>query len=105
GCLLETGAHGLDNGHHSVAKRLPNFVLSEDDGFREAVDEIPALHFHGARLTLPRVRRPEVDLDLLGPTLANQKVIVLPNVLPDGTPTTTLGRRIVRCLRCVCEIK
>src|SRR5713101_6392869 len=24
----------LDNGHHSVAKRLPNFVLSEDDGLR-----------------------------------------------------------------------
>src|SRR5205807_8281110 len=68
GCLLETGAHGLDNGHHSVAKRLPNFVLSEDHGLREAVDEIPALHVHGARLTLPRVGRPEVDLDLLGPT-------------------------------------
>src|SRR5207245_1410348 len=45
--------------------------------------EIPALDVHGALLTLPRVRRTEGDLDLLGPTLANQKVIVLPYVLPD----------------------
>src|SRR5436309_7236104 len=83
GGLLETGAHGFDNGHHRVAQRLPNVVLSENDGLREAVDEIPALHVYGALLTVPRVGRTEVDLDLLGPTLANQKVIVLPNVLPD----------------------
>src|SRR4029453_15417611 len=83
GCLLETGAHGRDNGHHSVAKRLPNVVLSEDDALREAVDEIPALHVYGALLTVPRVGRTEVDLDLLGPTLANQKVIVFPSFFPD----------------------
>ena len=66
-----------------VAERLPDVVLTEDDALREAIDEIPALHFHGALFTLPRVGRPEVDLDLFGPTLADQKVIVLPNVLLD----------------------
>src|SRR6266478_8971021 len=69
GCLLETRAHRLDNGHHRVLQRLPNFVLSEDNALREAADEIPALHVHGALLAVPRVGRTEVDLDLLGPTL------------------------------------
>src|SRR5262249_33194056 len=79
--LLETGAHGLDNRHHGVAKRLADFALCEDKGLRKAIQEIPALHFHAALVTLPRVDRPERHLDLFGSPLANQKVVLSAHVL------------------------
>src|SRR5216683_3568845 len=80
---LEAGTNRLDDCRHGLAKRLTNFVLGEDDRLRDAVGEVPSLHFHRSWFMLSGAGRTERDLELLGLTLTNQEIVVFPDVLQD----------------------
>src|SRR2546426_7986353 len=80
---LEAGTNRLDDCRHGLTKRLADFVLGEDDRLRDAVGEVPSLHFHCSWFTLPGAGRTERDLELLGLTLTNQEIVVFPDVLQD----------------------
>ena len=82
GSPLEAGTNRLDDRHDGLAERFTNFFLIENDRLRDAVGEIPPLHFHGAAVP-PGAGRTERDLDLFGLTLTDQEVVVFPDVLQD----------------------
>src|SRR2546426_11186534 len=80
---LEAGTNRFDDCRHWLAKRLANFVLGEDDRLRDAVGEVPSLHFHRSWFMLSGASRTERDLELLGLTLTNPEIVLFPDVLPD----------------------
>src|SRR6266404_5949638 len=73
----------LDDRRHRLPQGFADFLFSDDDRFREAVDEVSPLDLHHAELIVDGPCGAQGDLDLLGLTLAHQQVVVLPDVLDD----------------------
>src|SRR5204863_2352515 len=80
---LETRPHRLDDRHDGLAERFANLLVGDDDGLRDAVDQVATLDLHRPPIAAHRVGGTERDLDLLGPPLTDEEIVVLANVLDD----------------------
>src|SRR5438309_173873 len=80
---LQARADCLDNRHDGLAQRLADLLVRDHDGLRDAIDEVAPLDLHGAPVAAHRIGGAERHLDLLGPPLAHEQVVVLADVLDD----------------------
>src|SRR3989449_2465638 len=79
---LQNDANRIDDDIDALVQRLANFFIGHDDALRYTLHEIAAFDFHCPRL-IERMRGPDLDLDLLGRALADQKVVFSLDVLRD----------------------
>src|SRR5215218_902347 len=72
----------VDDLHERLLERGAHLLGGEHDGLGQAGDEVAAADL-GLDLLLERVRRPDLELDLLGGLLADQELVLLLDVVDD----------------------
>jgi len=69
--------------HRRLLKGLQGLVRGNYDGLRESRYQVPSAHLHGHQLRTA-VRRADIDLDLLGSPLTDQKIVLLSHITHQG---------------------
>src|SRR5262245_5462348 len=79
---LEGHADALDDCGHDLRKRVSHFLVGQDEGLRDPLDEIPPLDLHRHRL-VERMSGADFHLHLLGGPLPDEQVVLAFDVLND----------------------
>src|ERR1051326_4227208 len=79
---LQGDTDGLDDRGDRLAERLADLFVADDEGFRDAFDEVASLDLH-RHLVVERERRADLHLDLLRRPFADEEVVLPFDVLND----------------------
>ena len=80
--LVERRLDRVDDLRHRLLERVPHLLAREDHRLRQAGEHVAAAHL-GLHLFLHRVRRADLELDLLGGLLADQQLVLALDVVDD----------------------
>src|SRR5262245_2231762 len=80
--LVERRLHRVDDESHRLVERAPDLLGRDDHRLREARHHVAPATL-GLQLLLQPVRRPDLELDLLGRLLADEELVLLLDVVDD----------------------